>query len=369
LLTVLDASPDAAVIADVETQRLLYVNSAFEKLSGFERGEVLGRTASELNVWLGAHDGTDIVTAVNQALEREGSFDALELTVRDKSGSIRWIQFSVQLLELDGRPHALAVIRDLTQLKRTEDELRQTLSVLRSIDDQRRGLLARLVRAQEDERHRIAADIHDDSIQHIAAALLDVSLLRKRARGRYARQIERLEGSLGAAVARLRTLTFELWPPALDRGGLVSALEAYVDRFAAEDGLLFRIDDRMVSDPPREVRVILYRIAQEALTNVRKHARAASVDIVLEEYEAGYLLRIRDDGVGFEPADPDRSSVWHLGLATMRERAEMAGGWWKVMSLPGSGTTIEAWVPTNLPIPLRRPLPAATSEPGAGPEE
>jgi len=93
------------------------------------------------------------------------------------------------------------------------------------------------------------------------------------------------------------------------------------------------------------VRLILYRIAQEALANVRKHANASRVHVRLTQQDGGYLVQVEDDGDGFDAPEMLRSAPGHLGLSSMRERAEMAGGWCKVHGLPGNGTTVEFWVP------------------------
>jgi len=91
--------------------------------------------------------------------------------------------------------------------------------------------------------------------------------------------------------------------------------------------------------------VILYRIAQEALVNVRKHAHATTVDIALEEGVEGYTLQVKDDGVGFEPSEISDPSLGHIGLTSMRERASLAAGWFRIESAGGSGTVAEAWIP------------------------
>jgi signal transduction histidine kinase len=103
--------------------------------------------------------------------------------------------------------------------------------------------------------------------------------------------------------------------------------------------------DAMDREPPPDARVICYRIAQEAIANVRKHARASHVEVVLVSEGGGTRVVIRDDGVGF---DPERTAPapGHLGLPDMRERAELAGGWLRISSAPGSGTVVEFWIPS-----------------------
>jgi signal transduction histidine kinase len=101
---------------------------------------------------------------------------------------------------------------------------------------------------------------------------------------------------------------------------------------------------RLSSEPPGEIRAILFRIAQEALANVRKHADASRVDIEVSERDGGIILHVRDDGRGFDPAT-ERPVPGHLGMSAMPERAELAGGWCRVQSAPGEGTAVECWLP------------------------
>ncbi len=96
-----------------------------------------------------------------------------------------------------------------------------------------------------------------------------------------------------------------------------------------------------------EVRTICFRIAQEALWNVRKHGKASRVDVLTESRDGGIFVRIRDDGVGFRPDEAEPPPSGHLGLASMKERTEMAGGWLRLQSEPGRGTTVEYWIPTS----------------------
>jgi signal transduction histidine kinase len=114
-----------------------------------------------------------------------------------------------------------------------------------------------------------------------------------------------------------------------------------------ESGLQTNLENRLIEEPPEAVRTTLYRIAQEALTNVRKHAQARRVEILLDSREGGVFVRVRDDGRGFAaPVEPD-PGPGHLGLSAMRERAEMADGWCRVASLPEDGTTVEYWIPAG----------------------
>jgi signal transduction histidine kinase len=226
-------------------------------------------------------------------------------------------------------------------------ELNQRLSDLRIADDEKRRLLGRLVDAQEAERLRVAHDIHDAPLQNMAATSMRLQLLRNRMKDdpESAAMLDKLFDTVRSTMRSMRHMIFELRPTVLDEEGVGEAIVQYLE--TTSEGLVFDVDDRLTDEPPQELRVILYRITQEALANVRKHAQAGSVQVVLEERDGGYLVSIEDDGVGFDPPEMLRSAPGHLGLSAMRERAEMVGGRCTVRSRPGSGTRVEFWLPAS----------------------
>lgn len=238
-------------------------------------------------------------------------------------------------------------------------QLEASLDALARMDRQRQELLTRLVEAQEEERRRIAADIHDDSIQVVSALGLRLGILRTRVRDPDDVQLVRnLEDTVRQAVARLRHLTFELRPPELDRAGLAAALQAHLEHMA-DPGFSHEVIDRLDEEPSSAVRTVLYRIAQEALVNIRKHAAAAHVKVLISSRAGGVAVRVRDDGAGFD-VDEHVPRRGHVGLTAMRERAAVAGGWCRVSSTPGEGTAVTAWVPTDASAEARVPAERAT---------
>lgn len=251
-----------------------------------------------------------------------------------------------------GFQEANASLRELTaslegQVAERTRQLQESLSELQTIDADRRRLLARLVAAQEDERHRLADDLHDDTIQVMAAASLRLAGLRRWMADEGQPALDRLEDTVLGAIGRLRRLIFELRPPALDREGIGAAVEVYAREAFTDSGSDVLVDDRLETQPPVETREILYRLAQEALANCRKHARAPRVDVVVEEQCGGVQVRITDDGCGFDPRLLEVGRPGHLGVSAMRERAEMAGGWCRFDSAPGEGTEVTCWVPED----------------------
>src|SRR4051794_10178724 len=209
---------------------------------------------------------------------------------------------------------------------------------------ERGKLLAHLVAVQEDERRRIALDVHDDYLQALTAVRMQLERLRDELSDPDQREsAETLARDVAATTERMRSLVFDLRPPALDWAGLASALRLYLDETQGRFGLAYTLDARLDDEPPPEVRVVAYRIAQEAITNVVKHADASHVEVAISGREAGVHVAVRDNGRGVESVPSARS----FGIAAMRERAESAGGWWRIDSTPGAGASVEFWLPAS----------------------
>ena len=223
---------------------------------------------------------------------------------------------------------------------RTE-ELRETIQHLEEIDEQRRRLLAHVVQAAEEERRRIANDIHDDPVQKMVVLKMRLELLAKVNPG--LPDLDDAREAVLGTIQSMRHLLFDLRPPILDEEGIGPALRYFLDN--SEIDAEWSVDTELDTEPSTQTRVILYRIAQEALTNARKHAHADEIRVKLEGRDGGVWMEISDDGVGYTPEGALVAEPGHLGIAAMRERAEMAGGWCTIRSLPGAGTTLEVWLP------------------------
>jgi signal transduction histidine kinase len=239
------------------------------------------------------------------------------------------------------------VPRGLGELSDVADALNSAAEDIEKRQREQAALMAELVAAEEETRRRIAADIHDDTAQAVAAAGLRLDALIGDLRDPVSRETAaNARHALVEANKRLRRLLFELRPPALDEAGLAAALELFLTDGFSHDGLDWRVEDRLDGEPSPDVRAILYRVALEALTNVRKHANARMVGVLLERRGVGVAVRVRDDGAGFELPPPDAPPEHgHIGLLSMRERAEAAGGRFALSSRPGAGTTVDFWMP------------------------
>ncbi len=334
----LESAPDAVVIVDAGG-KIFFANEQTENLFGYDRSELLDRPI-EVLIPERFHEHHLVLRNDYLADPRPRPIGAgLELAGRRKNGIEFPVDISLSGIETsDGRLVA-AFVRDATDRKARADLERSIAS--------RRAVLTHLVSAGEDERRRIAADIHDDSIQVVTAAGIRLQILREALDDpSQLLLLDQLAESLQHSISRLRHLLFELRPPALDHEGLGPALQMYLDVADEQTSTVYYLDDRLTSQPAESMRVIVYRIAQEVLTNVRNHAGAGSATVTLTEGEGGFAIRVVDDGVGFVPEDAV-SRPGHLGIAAIRERAELAGGWLRVESAPGRGTMVEFWIPSG----------------------
>ncbi len=210
-----------------------------------------------------------------------------------------------------------------------------------------RDALERVLSAQEDERRRLARELHDETGQALTSILLGLRGIEE------AKDPEVLRAAVGevrdlvrSTLQDVRRLAVELRPKALDDFGLVAAVERLTESFAEQTGIAVEFVPNVPPDArfPPEVETALYRIVQESLTNVVKHARAGHVSIVLTQKNSALSVVVEDDGVGFEPA---RARDGGLGLVGMRERVGLLGGRVTVESRPGAGTTFVAEVPLS----------------------
>jgi signal transduction histidine kinase len=202
--------------------------------------------------------------------------------------------------------------------------------------------------ASLEERQRLARELHDS----VSQALYGIALGARTARTQLDRDpekaaepIEYVLSLAEAGLAEMRALIFELRPESLESEGLVAALGKQVAATGARHGLLIRTEFCEEPDAPVQAKEALYRIAQEALHNVVKHAKAENASITLRQSANSLTLSIRDDGTGY---DPGAEYSGHLGLKSMRERAEASGGSLRIESAPGRGSTVEACIPTAL---------------------
>jgi signal transduction histidine kinase len=228
---------------------------------------------------------------------------------------------------------------------------RQRAAEARAQEDRAR-LVNKILSVAERQRSSIAAELHDGPIQSLTR--LGLALERGQLRLRRGQPDEgaRLFGDaqegLAEEVKVLRRIMATLRPPVLEERGLVSALSDYVAMLRQQAGISCTLAAKLPERLPEDQEIVLYRVAQEALTNVARHARASSARVELTGTVDAVVLEVHDDGVGFDPATELLGSLDHFGLAGMRERVELAGGTWTVWSRPGAGTVLTAALPRAL---------------------
>ncbi len=354
--TLVECMPGVVYIAEFgENGDWIYVSPKIRELLGYTLEEWLAHPAP----WSTHVHPDDLEHAIEEEHRCGDAGQPLSSVYRmfTRDGRMLWIHDEAQLVpDEHGEPkHWQGVMTDITWMKDTENQLR-------AASEERRGLLERLVTAQEEERRRVANDIHDDTIQKMAAVGMRLAGLRARISPELSEQVGALDRTVSLAIGRLRRLMFELRPLALDREGLDAALRQYIADVAEETDLDFEIDNRLASEAPPGTRAAAYRIALEALANVRKHANASVVRVLVEPRDGGLHVRVDDDGIGFVPGAPTDGDREHIGLTAMRERAELAGGWCHVDSVPGRGTVVEFWLPVPQD-PLGADVDRAAAEP------
>jgi two-component system sensor histidine kinase UhpB len=247
------------------------------------------------------------------------------------------------------------------------DTLNQILDEVQRHQEQLRALSARVIRAQEDERQRIARELHDDTGQVLTLLLIRLKLLEAQAPSEALQaQITELRGLVSGAIDQVRRLALNLRPPSLDQLGLAPALRSLVSTVSASTRIPAQLDLPSQPVPLTPERTIaVYRVAQEALTNAVRHAGASAISLRLSLTTSALELEVRDDGHGFEPAAfaaPARHgapAAPGVGLFGMEERARLAGGSLRIQSAPGRGTLV------RLHLPLDTHLPGASDEPPA----
>jgi signal transduction histidine kinase len=216
---------------------------------------------------------------------------------------------------------------------------------LELVSGDRQALLGALVRGQEDERRQVAAKLHDDAIQVMfGAAFMLEAVIRRRAEPELVDPLREIANDLTAAGERLNRLMHDLQPPSTGGTTLEQSVGRAMQRAGADGAFSGQVEGHLDRQPASEQFTVAYRIAQEALANAARHAKASEVRVLLAERDDGVLLRVEDDGIG---CPPDRLRPGQgVGLTAMRERAELAGGWWRLESGPARrGTLVEFWIP------------------------
>ncbi len=320
---ILDRMPLACVTTDREF-RVTGWNPAAERVFGFPRGEVLGRTPFETFVPPAARGH---VEAVRGRLDAGADFRG-ESENRTRDGRAIWCEWHDTPLydggELVGY---LAMAQDVTDRRRAEQALR--------------AMARKVLTAQEQERRAIARELHDEVGQVLTAVGINLQALKRYCPSEAMPTLEDSAAVVAEAIRQVRGLSLDLRPPMLDDFGLAAAVKWYAGQQGRRAGLPVEAEvGAAVPRLPAEVEAGCFRVAQEAVTNALRHARPARIRVALDAAGDELVLRVADDGVGFDPRGNGG-----FGLTGMRERAELLGGQLAIDSAPGRGTTVALRVP------------------------
>jgi PAS domain S-box-containing protein len=328
--------PQAVALLGAD-DRVVRVNKEFTRLFGYTPQETLGRRLQDLIVPEEAQDKlphcADLV-ARGQRVDSEG-------LRRRKDGTRLHVAMDHVPVSLPGGQIAIyAIYRDITERNRAEQERQGSL-------EQLRALAARLQSIREEERTRVAREIHDELGQALTAIKIDLAALISALPPDLRQQSGRVESVLklvDETIQSVRRISTQLRPGVLDDLGLVAAIEWAAEEFEARTGTKCRLDlpqDDIVID--RERATALFRIFQETLTNVARHAKATQVDARLAQENGDLFLEIRDNGTGI--SEERLSAGASLGILGMRERALLLGGELTISGVPGKGTVVMVRIP------------------------
>jgi PAS domain S-box-containing protein len=326
---IFNASSEMLCIIKLNGLRYLEVNKAYERHTGYNRREVLGKPSLELGLWKNAEDRKRTI----HKLLVKGRLRGQQAVFSTKTGERLTVFLSAEIIEFGGEPCALVIGEDITMRRQTEEA--------------RKDLAQRLINAQEAECTHIARELHDNIGQSLALVNMELEQIRQTLCDVSVDSdagLVRLGGKLKELGWAVGNLSHRLHPSTLEILGLVVASKALCREFADQYLVPIQCDCIGILDNlSADVSLCLFRVMQEALRNIAKHAHAKKIEIEVIGTLDKIHLKISDDGVGFTLNENNIRPG--LGLISMRERLDLIGGKFAIVSEPGSGTRVEATVP------------------------
>lgn len=339
------STEDAVVLANTDGQ-VTFLNPAAERLTGWSVRRAVGQALNAV-VNLPADAGGGIHGMLRAAARGDFVHETILITVAGREIPVE-LSASTVRDEIRGTTGSVLVFRDVTARKRYEAGLKKSQAELRS-------LAGHLESAREAERTRIAREIHDELGQLLTGFKMDLAWLDKKLiaqpevpRAALSEKVRLMTGLLGEMVQCVRRISAELRPGILDDLGLVAAVEWQTQDFQKRTGIRAQISAAPIETTlPREVTTALFRVLQESLTNVARHAEAQSVRVKLHEEGRQLILQVSDDGRGITEAELGKAGAF--GLMGMRERILPLRGQCEIRGAPGRGTTVRVSVPLENP--------------------
>lgn len=315
--------------------RIVTANRAFEKLTGYSGEELKGFDVAK---FLTPEDAKAVIAILRAQLRGDAVDSLVEFPLTRRDGTEAVVELMPSLIIHNGRPVGVqSIVRDVTEQRRMQENLRYYVS--------------QVLKAQESERLRIAQELHDDTAQALTGVSRRLDMLSSSGPDippEIVQRLDELREQTDTILDGVRRFSQDLRPPVLDDLGLLPALKWLLIALEEQDGIA--ANTRLLGEPrrlPREAELALFRIAQEALNNVRKHSHASAVELTLDFRNDSIGVTVADNGSGFDlpPATGDVAASGKLGLIGMQERARLLGGTLDIESRPDEGTKVVVTVP------------------------
>jgi two-component system NarL family sensor kinase len=335
-LDALIANSPFGIVTKDEDNRVLFCNRAFEEMFFYAQEELQGKYIDDIIV--APHDREEAARMTQATLH--GGVTHATAQRRRKDGTLIDVELhGIRILSGGMFVGAFAIYQDITERRRSEEKLQ--------------ALRNRLARAQEEERSRIARDLHDDIGQRLALLTIDLEQIREasqRMSSALAMELELLAHTASEITTDVHNISRRLHPSQVELLGLGPALHNFCREFAERNAMNIRFAGApLICRLQDDASLCMFRVAQEAIRNVQKHSGCSQAFVELEEMGGWLRLRISDAGVGFDPSGAE--STQGLGLLSMEERLRSMGGELLVHSSPGGGTCIEASIPVTQKVP------------------
>jgi PAS domain S-box-containing protein len=352
LRTVFEAAVDGIIELD-QRDVIVHANGAFCRMIDLPQTLVEGQPWTELSASIQADDAFASMPATGQGtLQREGNSIYLESRTSDVPGD---------------PPRRLLLVRDVTAARVADQTIRSLFKFLQDRDEDRTRIMRRTNAAMEAHRYQIARDLHDGPVQGVSAASLSLEaallMLKAGEVDKGLGVLSKVRAELSEEADNLRRLMSGLRPPLLEERGLIPALRETLDRFGREHAVRTDFVGNATVEIPPDLETLAYRVVQGALANSAKHSSASAVNVAVETTGGQLRVEIVDDGVGFDSGRVrEFLQSGHVGLATMKERVELANGTFMVHSTPGRGTTVVASLPLGA-VPAMREFSVTEATP------
>jgi PAS domain S-box-containing protein len=336
---IFEAANDGMAIHDLESGRVVDVNQKHSMMFGYSAKELCKGGIDLISAGVPPHTGNDAIGWIRRAAGGAPQF--FEWQGKNKNGHYFWVEVSLKRAFIDGKDQVLAILRDITERKKADDELKASR-------EQLRHLTSHLDSIREEEGKRIAREIHDDLGQALTCLMMDISFLNKRISGNQQDLIEKTTSMIKLVDSTIKTvqkITSELRPVLLDELGLFAAMEWQIQGFQARTGIRCKLSYNRCKnfDLDQDLSTTIFRIFQESLTNISRHARATKVQVVLTHTQNNVSLEVKDNGIGIDHKSISDSQSF--GLIGIRERVIFRGGQFTIQGLRNLGTTVHVSIP------------------------